>query len=285
MKGPRSVLCLVIALAIAGSSFSAGPASGFEQRHGPNFWAGQWTTSTGGVAFRVLDENDIKIARTEQRHALLYDRLPCKDGPQFYRGGYTGSNRGKVIACGTSASLNGRWSSNDISTDNGSFTIAITSRHPLKFSGTATPDGGRPFKWTGSWDRHFGGDGCCDLATAEAVKRLVVIFAFDGRASFLPNLAKVTGDALITICNEAAVATKVFSISPSARYTTLAKVQGKAGRSFQWRLPGKGKTSLRPGQCDSFNVRNPTGASLTLNLFDEIHAATKLSVRIEPARK
>jgi hypothetical protein len=79
----------------------------------------------------------------------------------------------------------------------------------------------------------------------------------------------------------------VFSYSATARYTTLAKVQGKTAghHPFSWRLPGKGKESLKSGQCDSFTVRNPTAAPLNLKLFDEIHAAAKLTLEIAPAAK
>jgi hypothetical protein len=94
----------------------------------------------------------------------------------------------------------------------------------------------------------------------------------------------VTSGGLINICNEGTVFAKVFSYSPSARYTTLAKVKGRtAGHAFEWRLPGKGKRSLKPGQCDSFTVRNPTSAPLSVTLFDEIHAQAKLALRIVPA--
>jgi lysophospholipase L1-like esterase len=68
------------------------------------------------------------------------------------------------MGCGTATQLRGRWSSNDNPKNNGSFTIKVVDRDPLRFEGTATPDGGAKFKWTGEWSRHFDGDGCCVAA-------------------------------------------------------------------------------------------------------------------------
>ena len=134
---------------------SAGSASA---DHGRNFWAGQWTTNTGGVAFRLMDASEIANAKQERRAPELFNKLPCKTGPQFYRGGY---GSGKVIACGTRTKVSGRWLSNSKPNDKGSFTIKIIDTDPLKFSGTAKPDGGAGFPYTGTWKMHFDGDRCC----------------------------------------------------------------------------------------------------------------------------
>ncbi|MDP9226782.1 MAG: hypothetical protein M3P18_23655 [Actinomycetota bacterium] len=126
-----------------------------------NLWAGQWSTSSGGFALRLLYPTDIEIAKTESGAAQLYDKLNCP-GPQYYRGGYVDpGDRGKIIGCGTPHHLFGRWLSNDDG-NAGSFDITISSTSPLKFTGWAQPDGQTTKDtWTGSWLSHFAGDGCC----------------------------------------------------------------------------------------------------------------------------
>jgi hypothetical protein len=109
--------------------------------------------------------------------------------------------------------------------------------------------------------------------------RLRVVF--DNR-DFQPREATVRSGARIRICNESTVVAKVFSLSPAGRHTTLEPVpRGRSGRP-EYRLPGAGRRSLRPGQCDSFVVRNPTGRPLRLALFDELHSAARLVLTIRP---
>ena len=143
----------------AAGLFLAAVASAGQADHGGNLWSGQWTTNTGGVGFYLMSASGVENAKREKRHPELWDKLPCKSGPQFYRGGY---GTGKVIACGTTTRLRGRWQGNANPDDRGSFDITISSTDPLEFKGTAKPDGGAPFAYTGAFKQHFGGDGCCD---------------------------------------------------------------------------------------------------------------------------
>ncbi|MGZ5393879.1 MAG: peptidoglycan-binding domain-containing protein [Mycobacterium sp.] len=145
---------------VAGSSWAS------SSDHGSESWAGQWTTSTGGVAWRVFTEGDLKIAKTGKDAAELFNKLPCKNGPHFYRGGYTaGGDKGKIMGCGTATSMRGRWRSNvGGQFQNGSYTIRISSRNPLKFTGTFRQDDGVKGAYTGTWASHFDGDGCCPNA-------------------------------------------------------------------------------------------------------------------------
>jgi Putative peptidoglycan binding domain len=131
--------------------------------HGSELWAGQWTTSTGGVAWRVFLEGDLENAKKAKDAVELFNKLPCKNGPRFYRGGYTaGGDRGKIMGCGTATSMRGRWMSNvGGQFQNGSYTIRISSRNPLKFTGTFRQDDGVSGPYTGTWASHFDGDGCC----------------------------------------------------------------------------------------------------------------------------
>ena len=146
-----------------------GSAGGAQPVHGPNLWAGSWTTSTGRLAFRLLDKEEVANAKGEARHRELYDRLPCR-GPQYYRGGYfSDRDAGKVLGCGTPERLSGRYVSNNNPKNAGSFSIKITTRTPLAFAGSYTPDPppgkrAKSSRWTGSWQADFAGDGCCALA-------------------------------------------------------------------------------------------------------------------------
>jgi hypothetical protein len=124
-----------------------------------NLWAGEWKTSTGGFALRLLGPSDIAIAKTEPGAPQLYDKLKCP-GSQYYRGGYVDpGDKGKIIACGTPTHLYGRWLSND-NGNTGAFDITITLGTPPVFTGWAQPDGqATQDTWTGTWLSHFAGDG------------------------------------------------------------------------------------------------------------------------------
>lgn len=134
--------------------------------HGTEHWAGQWTTSTGGVAWREFNDDDLGIAKKGRDAVELFNKLPCKNGPKFYRGGYTaGGDRGKIMGCGTATRMRGRWLSNvGGQFQNGSFDIRITSHDPLTFKGTFRQDDGVSGPYTGTWSSHFDGDGCCPKA-------------------------------------------------------------------------------------------------------------------------
>ena len=151
------------ALALAGAWLFVGGSSAVPTDHGPELWAGQWTTSTGGVAWRAFNDQDLEIAKTGKDAKELFDKLPCKNGPRFYRGGYSaGADRGKIMGCGTPTNMRGRWLSNvGGGFQNGSYVIHISSQDPLKFTGTYRQDDGVTGKYTGTWSSHFGGDGCC----------------------------------------------------------------------------------------------------------------------------
>lgn len=156
-------VAVVVGVLAATAWFVVGTSFAGSSDHGSELWAGQWTTSTGGVAWREFLEGDLKIAKTGKDAAELFNKLPCKNGPRFYRGGYTaGGDRGKIMGCGTPTSMRGRWRSNvGGQFQNGSYTIKITSRNPLKFTGTFRQDDGVKGPYTGTWASHFDGDGCC----------------------------------------------------------------------------------------------------------------------------
>ena len=121
-------------------------------------WASAWSTSTGGFTFYKMDAAGIQNAKQEKYAGDLYKKLKCP-GPQFYRGGYLNPNdRGKIIGCGTSTHLYGRWRSN-VDGNTGAFDISITPGDPPKFTGWAQPDGGSRGPWTGTWLRYFDGSG------------------------------------------------------------------------------------------------------------------------------
>jgi hypothetical protein len=153
--------------ALGGSAFASAGAQ--------HLWSGIWRTSTGKLAWRSMSESEIESAKTEPDHAALYDKLRCKSSPTFYRGGYTGgSDSGKVLACGTASQLWGRWLSDTQPGNAGSYAIHISSLQPLEFEGTATPDGGKPFTWTGTWISHFAGDGGSETVPTRLTFRVLV---------------------------------------------------------------------------------------------------------------
>jgi len=164
-------MAIVGALAATGAWLITGISSAGPSNHGPELWAGQWTTSTGGVAWRAFNEQDLRIAKTGKDATELFNKLPCKNGPRFYRGGYTaGDDRGKIMGCGTPTNMRGRWRSNvGGQFQNGSYEIHISSRNPVKFKGTFRQDDGVTGAYTGTWASHFDGDGCCTAKEQEPV--------------------------------------------------------------------------------------------------------------------
>jgi hypothetical protein len=146
---------------VLAAAWSIAAAAGVPKTHGPNLWAGDWRTTSGLVGFRLLRPSEVVDAQRTHGHSQLYDKLPCKrDGPQFYEGGYeSASDSGRVLACGTPTEIEGRWLSDNNASNAGSFTLKIASQSPLTFTGTAVPDVGKSFRWSGAFAKDFGGDG------------------------------------------------------------------------------------------------------------------------------
>jgi hypothetical protein len=127
-----------------------------------NPWAGNWATQVdhipGTVAFRVISEaqgtNDMPS----------YGGHLCADPTTYYHGDFTDQppsspqQTGTMTACVDNGSLVGRWSG---SGDMGSFTIQLQS--PSEFLGSYTDDMNSSFQadYTGTFQSHFPGDGCC----------------------------------------------------------------------------------------------------------------------------
>ena len=158
----------LLALALLGGVLVlSAPAGG---SHGSKTWAGSWTTSTGSFALRVLTASEIATAKKSKDRLELWNKLPCKEASQFYRGGYatSGGDKGKIMGCSTGNALRGRYTSNQIRKNTeygfaaGGFTATVSSRNPLKFAGTYRLDGtGTTEQWSGNWKGHFNGDNCC----------------------------------------------------------------------------------------------------------------------------
>jgi len=181
----RSRLLTVVGLLTLAAGLLLGTARAVKPPHGPNLWAGTWTTSTGRLGLRLMDSRDLAVAKSETRRRDLFDRLRCH-GPQYYRGGYvSGSDTGKVIGCGTPRHLTGRYLSDNRAIGGGSFDISnnaktpiiVDNTPPLTFAGNFTPDtvAGKKrtrTRWTGSWQDDFIGDGCCALAVIASSSRV-----------------------------------------------------------------------------------------------------------------
>lgn len=155
--------------AVMGAVVLASPAGG---SHGPNRWAGKWNTSTGSLSLLVMSSQEVEAAKTAADSGQLWDKLPCKAGPRFYRGAYsTGQgDRGKVLGCGTSTRLRARFlSTGRFRGAAGSFTIKNSESReaPLTFTGSYREDSGGSGRYTGTWTGHLPGDGCCQPSVYE----------------------------------------------------------------------------------------------------------------------
>jgi hypothetical protein len=160
MVSSRRRCLLVVGVSVCAAVFVS--ASGGS--HGKNLWAGKWNTSTGSLSLRLLNPDEVETAKSGSDSTELWNKLPCKSGPQFYRGAYaTGQgDKGKVLGCGTPTQLQARFlSTGKFRGAAGSFSIRISDRSPLSFTGTYREDSGGSGPYTGTWSNHFGGDNCC----------------------------------------------------------------------------------------------------------------------------
>ena len=235
---------------VAGSSLAS------SSDHGTELWAGQWTTNTGGVAWRAFNEQDLNTAKTGKDAKELFNKLPCKDGPEFYRGGYTsGGDRGKIMGCGTPTSMRGRWLSNvGGNYVNGSYEIHISSRNPLKFTGKYRQDNGATGTYSGTWASHFDGDGCCEEpacrkpASVGGGTAACLTLTYEMPERFGPD---ANGDQLIDYVTTAAqVAPKNWRVE-----FTVSK-NGKPcdpKASYTWTVDSKAASFTKTGACTFFH--------------------------------
>jgi hypothetical protein len=129
--------------------------------HGEDIWAGKWLTSTGTLRLSVPSALQVDALKTDSDRGLLWDKLTCKKGPQFYMGTYgtKQGDSGRVVACGTKNRLFARFlSTGRFRGAAGSFSITIASTKPLRFTGTYREDSGGSGPYTGQWELHFRGD-------------------------------------------------------------------------------------------------------------------------------
>jgi hypothetical protein len=146
-------------VALAGALLTSTPAVGSHSNG--SIWAGKWLTATGTLRLSVIPPAQLAAYKGSANAGVLFNRLPCKAGPQLYAGTYgtAQGDQGIVVACGTSSALNARFLSNGkFSGAAGSFRIAISTRDPLAFDGTYTEDSGGSGPYTGRWERHIRGD-------------------------------------------------------------------------------------------------------------------------------
>jgi hypothetical protein len=257
--GALAGMAVVVLLLQGGSSSAQGPVT----------WSGEWRTDYGQMT-------------------LTQSGSSVEGNYTHDQGHLTGSVNGNV--------LSGTWDEAPTRAapyDTGDFQFTLQA--DLKsFRGTWKNVG--ETDWRGGWSGTCVSGQCLQNGAAPQVptpaprpplepdrparNRLRV--AFDNRR-FEPATATVASGARIRICNESNVVTKVFSYSSAGRHTTLEPVPGERRGRTEYRLPGPGRTSLRPGQCDHFTVRNPTGAPLRLALFDELHSSARLVLTIQPA--
>lgn len=112
------------------------------------------------IATQVPSPQQLTALEKASDSSLLWARLTCKSGPQFYSGTYgtKAGDQGRVVACGNKGRLFARFlSTGRFSGAAGSFDIRIDSGKPLRFSGTYSEDSGGSGPYTGQWELHFRG--------------------------------------------------------------------------------------------------------------------------------
>jgi hypothetical protein len=247
LSGIRVGLAVGLLLVFAAVVLTVADASG--PVHGPNLWAGTWSTSTGRFALRLMDSEDIANARKEARHAQLFDRLSCR-GPQYYRGGYvSGSDTGKMIGCGTPTELTGRYASDRNTTSAGSFSISITTRIPLAFSGSYTPDSGASYPWKGTWQSDFPGDGCCALGLSVSAAKVDLLQTVTLRARPASGTSY-----LFEIKRTSDLAWDRLASGPSDTYQFQTKIPGH----FQVQVTAFSGTNRETSPRQDLEVRFPS---------------------------
>ncbi len=147
--------------AVALGSASAYFVAGAVATHGGNVFSGQWSTNTGSVNFAAVDP------ATGMQALAAQNGQACSGATVYYVGTYLdpGPRTGVVSGCtvGGPTHLVGRFLG-DPNTDRGSAgDIDITFQAPGAFTGTSTnvQSPGKTFAYTGTFQAHFAGDGCC----------------------------------------------------------------------------------------------------------------------------
>jgi hypothetical protein len=267
LAGALLGLTALLALLVFSASAQVSPARvGSAAALPADPWTGQWLNSIDGATITLA-----------QSGSAITGTSPCP-GTTMFPAGVT--QTGTVSGDGTTASFT--YSGAPSCPGAGGTYQATMQPDARVIDVRGTTQFGTPFSTTFTYQ----GGGTEPRETPAAARpqepeRTRVRIVFDNRR-FEPAAATVASGTRIRVCNESRVFTKVFSYSPAARHTTLEPVRGERRRT-EYRLPGVGRTNLRPGQCDQFTVRNPTGAPLRLALFDELHSSAKLVLTIQPA--
>jgi hypothetical protein len=160
------IFCLVTTSLVAMALVPASPA---RATHGPNSFSGTWTTNIGGVGFRVV---------TQAVGAPALQGLagqPCAAPTTYYRGDYHDKfHTGTIFACTRSTGrLVGRYVADGSTSAHGDGGIDLIFVSPNQFSGVYTGDNfpGMTFPYTGAFQAHIAGDGCCSSSSPRKAKR------------------------------------------------------------------------------------------------------------------
>jgi hypothetical protein len=160
------------ALCLACAALPAAGAGRAQQPDPDHPWAGQWSSSFGGFAFRVTTAADGR-ALLEQIGGKA-----CAGSTEYYAGGYNDpDDQGKIRGCtqGRPDHLVGRFESNKTG-QGGSFDV---TRSGSTWKGTWSSDGGGGGSWQGSFLRHFEGDGAGTPDRIQDAEAYRVFFGLD----------------------------------------------------------------------------------------------------------
>jgi hypothetical protein len=124
-------------------------------------FSGEWKDSFGAFGLRWLPWDQFRSLPDQLGHVELWDKLRelCAFSGVYYEGGYNDpGDQGKIVACASSSgmALTARYLS-DTDGHGGFFHITLNS--PTSWSGVYRDDGKAPGPWSGTFEKHFQGDG------------------------------------------------------------------------------------------------------------------------------
>ena len=98
---------------------------------------------------------------------------------------------------------------------------------------------------------------------------------------FHPNGSTVASGATITVCDNGTVFSGV--LFTHSTYTSMPREHKSGSPNATYSLPTAQKGGLKPGQCGTFIVNNPTTKPIVIPIFSDVRFGVKLQLTVEPA--